>query len=134
MSFGDTTETDILLLLFNGTALSWNAVTELDVHLHTADPGEAGTSATSEATYGSYALLQTDRTSGDWTVSGNTVTNATQMQFASCTSGSNTITHMSITPRASTQIIGRYALGSSITVSTGVQPLFAALSTTFTLT
>ena len=133
MSIGNTTETDLLTLIFNGTALSWNAVTELDLHLHTADPGEAGTSATSEATYGGYALVQTDRTSGDWTVSGNTATNATLMQFAQCSSGSNTITHVSITPRASTQIIASGALASSIPVSTGIRPQFESGALTMTM-
>ena len=50
MSFGNTTENDICLLLFNATALSWNANTNLYVSLHTADPGEGGNQTTSEAT------------------------------------------------------------------------------------
>ena len=50
MSIGNTTENDICLLLFNATALSWNANTNLYVSLHTADPGEGGNQTTSEAT------------------------------------------------------------------------------------
>jgi len=133
MSLGNATETDILNLVFNATALPWTAVTELDLHLHTADPGEAGTSSTSEATYGGYALVQTSRSNTAWTVSGPTVSNAILMQFAQCSSGSNTITHASITPRASTQIITSGALSSSIPVSTGIRPQFEAGQLTLTL-
>lgn len=133
MSLGNTTETDLLNLIFNATALPWNAVTKLDLHLHTADPGEAGTSSTSEASYGGYALVQVDRNSGGFTVSGNTVSNTALVQFDQCTSGSNTITHVSITPRASTQIIASGALTSSIPVSTGIRPQFEAGQLTMTM-
>jgi hypothetical protein len=133
MSLGNTTETDLLALMFNATALSWNAVTQLDLHLHTADPGEAGTSSTSEATYGSYALVTVNRNSGGFTVSGNTMSNTALVQFPQCTSGNNTITHVSITPRASTQIIASGALSSSIPVSTGIRPQFEAGQLTMTM-
>lgn len=119
--------------MFNATALSWNAVTQLDLHLHTADPGEAGTSSTSEATYGSYALVTVNRNSGGFTVSGNTMSNTALVQFPQCTSGNNTITHVSITPRASTQIIASGALSSSIPVSTGIRPQFEAGQLTMTM-
>ena len=48
---------DVLTLIFNGTAYSWNAVTALDIHLHTATPGVGGTSATNEANYTNYTLV-----------------------------------------------------------------------------
>ena len=133
MSLGNTTETDILALVFNATALSWNAATQLDLHLHTADPGEAGASTASEATYGGYAIVTVNRNSGAWTVSGNSATNVALIQFAQCSSGSNTITHASITPNGSTQIIASGALASSIPVSTGIRPQFEAGSLTMTL-
>lgn len=126
MSKSNATENDFMLYTFNGTAFSWNAVVKLDVHLHTGDPGEGGTSATSEADYGDYALVQVDRTSGGWTVSGNQASNTALIQFPTCASGSNTITHVSITPRASTQILYSGALGTPLSVSTGIQPQFAA--------
>lgn len=130
MSKGNTTENDFMLYTFNATAFSWNAVAFLDVHLHTADPGEAGTSSTSEATYGSYALVQVARTSGGWTVAANQASNAALIQFPQCSSGTNTITHVSVTPRASTQILYSGALSSSLAVSTGIQPQFGAGSLT----
>lgn len=125
MSKSNTTENDFMAYTFNATAFSWNAVTKLDVHLHTGDPGEAGTTATSTPTYGSYALVQVDRTAGGWTVSGNQASNAALIQFPTASSGSDTITHVSISPRASTQILYSGALGTPLNVSTGIQPQFA---------
>lgn len=114
--------------------MPWNANTDLWIALHTADPGEAGTAITSEATYGSYARIVLTRAS-DFTVSGNQVSNANLEQFAQCTSGSNTITHASIVDTASGagNIIVRAALNTSIPVSTGIQPQFAANGLVFTL-
>ena len=57
----NATETALLSYIFTAVAPSWAAATELDLHLHTADPGDAGTTATNEATYTSYALVTVDR-------------------------------------------------------------------------
>lgn len=126
MSKSNATETDLLALIFTATALPWAAATELDIHLHTADPGEAGTSATNEATYTSYAAVTVNRSAADWTVTGDTVVNDNLIQFPQCTGGSNTITHVSITPEGSTQILYSGALSASLAVSNGIQPQFAA--------
>lgn len=126
MSKSNATETDLLNLVFKATALPWAAATELDIHLHTADPGEAGNSSTSEATYGSYAPVTVNRAGSAWTVVGNTAVNANLVQFPQCTSGANTITHVSITPEGSTQILYSGALNSALSVSSGIQPQFAA--------
>ena len=126
MSKSNATETALLEYVFTAVAPSWAAATDLDIHLHTADPGEGGTSATSEATYGSYAVVTVSRSGSGWTVAGNTVTNDSLIQFPQCTSGSNTITHVSITPYGSTTILYSGALNSSLAVSTGIQPQFAA--------
>lgn len=114
--------------------MPWNANTDLWIALHTADPGEAGTATTSEATYGSYARATLTRAT-DFTVSGNSVSNANLEQFATASSGSNVITYASIVDTASGAgtIIVRAALSSSITVSTGVQPQFAIGALSFTL-
>lgn len=126
MSKSNATESDFLALTFTATALPWAAATDLDIHLHTADPGEAGISTTSEATYTSYAAVTVARAGSAWTVAGNTVTNDNLIQFPQCTGGSNTITHVSITPSGSTQILYSGALNSSLAVSNGIQPQFAA--------
>jgi hypothetical protein len=132
MSKGNTTENDVISAIFHGTAFSWDAETDLDIHLHTGDPGEGGTSATSECTYGSYALVTVQRDATGWDVSGNTASNDDIIQFPQCTSGSETITHVSITPGNSTQILYSGALSSSLAVSAGIQPQFAAGALTIT--
>lgn len=124
MSKGNTTETDMLAKVFKATALSWDAATDLDLHLHTADPGEGGTSATSEATYTSYALITVARSGAAWTGT-NPVSNAALLQFPQCTGGTNTITHVSITPSGSTQILYSGALSASLAVANLIQPQFA---------
>lgn len=128
MSKGNTTETDVLALVFNATALSWDANTDLYVALHTGDPGEAGSQTTSEATYTSYARVTVARSGAGWTVSGNTATNAALIQFPQCTGGSNTITYVSIGTAASGagQVLYSGALDSSLAVSNLIQPQFAA--------
>jgi hypothetical protein len=135
MSFGNTTENDICLLLFNATALSWNANTNLYVSLHTADPGEAGNQTTSEATYTSYARVTVARSGSGWTISSNTATNAALIQFPQATGGTNTITHVAIGTASSGtgQIIVSGALSSSLSVSSGIQPQFSAGELDFTL-
>jgi hypothetical protein len=134
MSKSNATETDMLAKIFTATALPWDAVESLDIHLHTANPDEAGISTTSEADYGGpYAAVEVARTSAGWTVSGNTCTNDAVIEFPICTSGTNAITYVSITPHGSTQILYSGALtGGGVTVSTGIQPRFAinALSIT----
>jgi len=132
MSKSNATETDLLAKIFTATALPWDAATDLEIHLHTADPGEAGTTATSEATYTSYAAVTVARTTSGWTVSGNTCTNDALIQFPQCSGGSNTLTHVSISPASSTQILYSGALNSSLAVSSGIQPQFAASALSIT--
>lgn len=135
MSFGNTTETDILAKLFKNTALPFDAITDLYLSLHTADPGEGGSQTTSEATYTSYARVSVVRSAVGWTVSGATAENAALVQFITCTGGSNTITHVAIGTVVSGagQILISGALNSSLTVSNGIQPQFAAGALVFTL-
>lgn len=134
MSFSNAAETAVLDQVFKGTALPWNANTDLWLALYTADPGEAGTAITSEAAYGSYARVAVTRAT-DFTVSGNQVSNTNLEQFPQCTSGSETITYAAIVTTASGAgtIIVRAALNTSIPVSTGIQPQFGASALTFTL-
>lgn len=134
MSLSNTAETSVLEVIFKGTALPWDANSDLWLALHTADPGEAGTAVTSEATYTSYARAAVDRAT-EFTVSGDTVSNTVLVQFPQSTGGSNVITHASIvtTSSGAGTIIVRAALSSSITVTSGVQPQFAASALTFTI-
>lgn len=134
MSFSNTSETAVLNQIFVGTALPWDANTDLWIALHTADPGEAGSAITSEATYGGYSRVALTRAT-DFTVSGNQVSNANLEQFPQCSSGSETISYASIVTSASGAgtIIVRAALNTSIPVSTGIQPQFSSNALSFTL-
>jgi hypothetical protein len=138
MSKGNTFENDLLLLIFNNTdaALIGDATGlrgsstagSLYISLHTGDPGEAGTATTSEAAYTSYARVAVARSGAGWTVTGNAVTNAALIQFPQCTGSSETLTHFGVTTASSgsTKLLYKGALSSSLAVSSGIQPQFAA--------
>lgn len=144
MSKSNTFENDILKLIFNNVDIAdigdagglQNSATagSLYVALHTADPGEAGTAATSESAYTSYARVAVTRDGAGWTVSGNSATNTALIQFPECTGGSETITYVSITTASSgtSKILYSGALSASRSVSSGIQPQFAATSLTVT--
>jgi len=92
---GNTYINDQLKQFFNGTAISGLTTndasgTTLYLSLHTADPGAAGSQTTNEAAYGSYARVGAARTSGGFTVTGQSVTLAANATFPTCTSGSET--------------------------------------------
>lgn len=138
MSKGDTFENDLVKLIFNATAIAniadnaaTSPLTNLYVGLHTADPGEAGTQATSEATYTSYARVAVARTSGGWTVTANSVSPAATISFPACTGGTNTITFFSIGVASSgaTKLLYSGAVTPSMSVTTGVTPQLATSST-----
>lgn len=135
MSKGNTFENDLLKLIFNADAIANIAdnaasspLTNLHVSLHTSDPGEAGNQATNECAYTSYARAAVARSGLGWTVSGATVTNAALIQFPQCTGGSETATHFAIGTAASStgKILFKGALSSSLAISSGIQPQFAA--------
>lgn len=135
MSKGNTFESDIVALIFNATTISNIAVnattsplTQLFVSLHTADPGEAGDQTTSECNYTSYARVGVNRNSGGWTVTGNSVSPAANIDFANPSNATNlpqTATHFAI-GTASTgtgKVLYKGALSPSIVISnTGVTP------------
>jgi hypothetical protein len=89
-------ETALLQYVFNATAFSWAAVTDLYVSLHTADPGEAGDQTTSEANYTGYARVAVARSGAGWTVSGNSVVNAAIVLFGADTVTNNTCTYVGV--------------------------------------
>ena len=144
MSASNAFETALLTLIFNNTnAANVGDATGLRgsttagvfyISLHTADPGETGNQTTSEATFTSYARISVARTSGGFTIAGNTVTNAAAVTFAACTGGSNTITHFGIGSDVSGtgNLFFSGALTASLAVSAGITPNFAIgqLSTT----
>ncbi len=134
MSKSNAFETDFLELMFNATALadlaeddSSSPATDLYVSLHTADPGEAGDQTTNETAYTNYARVAVARTSGGWTVSGNTVSNTAAVTFPACGVTGATITHFGIGTGASGTgyLMMSGALTASLAVSNGVTPEFA---------
>jgi len=138
MSKGNTFENDILKLIFNGTAIadlaendSSSPLTDLYLALHTADPGEGGSQTTSECAYTSYARVAVARTSGGFTVSGNSVSPAANVDFPTCTGGTETATHASIGTASSGagKILYKGALTPNISISTGVTPRIGSTST-----
>ena len=124
MSKGNTTENDVIAFMFNATAMPTYGA-NLYVHLHTADPGEAGTSSTNEATYTDYARVSVARDAGGWTVTGNEAENTAEVTFPECTGGTNTITHASICTNGG-QILYSGALTDSLSVSNLITPRFPA--------
>lgn len=131
MSIGDTTETAILALIFNATAWSNYAdnaastpQTNTALALHTADPGDSGTMSTSEITYTSYARASVARTSGGWTVAGNSVSPVANIDFAAGTGGSGTATYLSIgkTGGGTAAILLSGPITPNIVTGSGVTP------------
>jgi hypothetical protein len=127
----NTFDADLLKLIFNATAITSLAInatsspfTNLYVALHTADPGVGGTQSTSEAAYTSYARVAVARTTGGWTVTGQTVNPAAAIVFPAATGGSETETWFSVGPVISgaTEIYYRGPLSASIVVTSGVTP------------
>lgn len=136
MSATNAFETDLLELIFNGTAitsLADNAAsspyTSYYISLHTADPGEAGSQNTSETGYTGYARIAVTRDTDGWTVSGDTATNAAEISFGQCSAspGSN-LTHVGIGTSSSGTgtLLLSAALSSSITMQVGTTPIFSA--------
>lgn len=99
-----TFRNDLLLLIFNGTAianLADNAasspLTALQVALHTAFPGLAGNQSTNEIVYTGYGRKAVNRNSGGWTVTGNVVNPTAAIQFDEMTAGAGGLaTHFSV--------------------------------------
>lgn len=137
MSASNAFENSLLLLVFNNTNIAdigdatglrgSSAAGSLYVSLHTGDPGEAGTQATSEATYTGYARVAVARSGAGFTVSGANVSNAAAVGFGPCTAGTNTITHFGIgvASSGSTVLLVSGALSASLAVSSGITPSFA---------
>lgn len=139
MSTSVTSANSILNLIYR--AVAWADIaqddgsgpaTTLEIALHTAAPASSAQTS-NEATYGGYARITIARTTGGWSAaSGGSLSNAALAAFAECTSGSNTITHVSV---GFADVIIHYgALAASRSVSAGIQPQFAAAALVSTIT
>jgi hypothetical protein len=105
------------------------------ISLHTADPGEAGSQTTSEVAYTGYARVAVARTAGGFTRTVSTVANTALVQFPQATGGTATATHFGIgTDSTGTgNLLLKGALNSSLSISNGIQPQFAAGALTATV-
>ena len=145
MTIADTTENAILALIFNATAwanyadnAATSPQTNIGVALHTADPGDAGTASTSEVAYTSYTRVNVARTSGGWTISGTTPTQASPasaINFPAGTGGSGTVTYFSTSksnaspPTGTQPILWSGTVTPNIVTGSGVTPSLSTAST-----
>jgi hypothetical protein len=136
LSKSNATENDWVKFVAQGTALP-SYGSNLQVNLHTADPGESGTATTSAATYTGYAAVSVSRDASGWTIcdgtnpygantAGPAFKNAAEVTFPECTGGTNTITHASVSVVATGQILYKGALTASLSVSNLITPRFPA--------
>jgi hypothetical protein len=142
MSKTNTWENDLLLLVFNNTNASLigdatglrgsTTAGSLYVSLHTADPGEAGSQTTSEATFTGYARVAVARGAA-WTVAANAVVPTANIDFPSCTAGTNTITHFGVgtDSTGAGKLLYKGTVTPNIAVASGVT---ARLTTASTIT
>ena len=138
MSKSNAYETALLELLFNATAIAniadnagTSPLTNLYVSLHTADPGETGTATTNECAYTSYARVAVARTSGGWTVTGNSVSPVATISFPAATGGTETARYFGIVSTASGAGVLYYSgtITPNISISSGVTPQLTTAST-----
>ena len=137
MSKGATFDNDLLKLIFNAVNISGLAdntatspLTNLYVALHTADPTTSGNQSSNEANYTGYARVAVARTTGGWTVTGNSVSPASMISFPPCTGGSNTATNWSV-GTASTgtgKILHTGTISPTINIVSGVTPQMTTAS------
>jgi hypothetical protein len=143
MSATNAFETDLLELIFQNISspnigdatglVGSSAAGNFWISLHTLVTGleaAASSQSTDEASYTGYARISVPRTSGStgWTVSGNTMDNATAITFGTGASAAQTQTAFGIgTTLTGEGYLCLYGtLTSPLTVSTGIVPQFAA--------
>ena len=139
MSKGNTFENDLLKLILNATAIANIAdnaaaspLTNIQVALHTSDPGDAGDQTTNEATYTSYARVAVARTTGGWTAaSAGSSSPVANIDFPAGTGGSGTVTHFSIGTASSGagKILYSGTVTPNIVTGNGITPRLTTAST-----
>lgn len=124
-------DSGLLALIYNATTLTGIAVnatsspiTNIYVALHTADPTASGNQATNEIAYTSYARVAVGRTSGNWTITGNSVSPAASIVFPTGTGGSGTASFWStgVAASGSTSILNSGAITPPIVCGSGITP------------
>ena len=124
--FSDFLETKVLEHVFGGSA--YTAPTTLHIALYTAAPTDSG--GGTEVNGGAYA-----RQTATFNVSGNTATNAANVEYATATANYGTVVAMGIFDAASSGNLLAYGtLTTSKSVSTGDVFRFNASAIDITLT
>lgn len=138
MSKGNTFENDLMKLIFNATAIAniadnagTSPLTHLYGSIHTGDPGEAGDQTTNECTYPSYARVAVARSGSGWTVSGNSVSPAANIDFPTATGGTETATHWAVGTASSGtgKVLYKGPISPTIAISSGVTPRLTTATT-----
>lgn len=145
MSATNTLENGMLSLLFEnanyanvGDATGLRGSTTagvFNISLHTADPGEAGTQTTNESAYTNYVRVSVARSTAGWTVTSGNCENDASITYATCGATGQTLTHFGIGHDASGAgtLHLKGGLTSSLSVSNGITPSFAAGALDITL-
>jgi hypothetical protein len=138
MAATDAFETALLTLLFNNTGIAnigdasglpasaTPGSTQLSLHSTTLT--DASTLLTSnELTYTGYARQTQARSSGGWTVSGDTASNAALIQFGEMTAGGpQTATHLGLGFIATGDVLRLHTTTTAdLVINNGVNPQFA---------
>lgn len=103
------------------------AAGNLEISLHTGTLDDTSTQTTTEAAYTSYARVDVARSSAQWTNTAGTIDNDNAIAFPAATGGSETETDVGIGSDVVANELWIYgALTSSLPVSSGITPQFAA--------
>ena len=137
MSKNNVTENDYVKFEANGVAMpSYGA--NLQINLHTADPGETGVATANEPTYTAYVAQTVTRDTFGLTICDGTVPYAPNAngpgykntalvsfpEYEGGFVGTETITHSSVSVIATGQILRRAALGAPRIYAAGATPQF----------
>jgi len=141
----DVLESELLNLIFLNTAFDnigdasgiggSTAAGNLEISLHTGTLGDTSNQNTTEAAYTSYARVDVARAAAQWTEASGTVDNDNAVTFPAATGGSETETDFGIGSDVVANELWIYgALNSSLAVSSGITPEFAAGALDISLT
>lgn len=142
MSKSDVFEAALLDLILNNAAfagvgdaggiLGSSVDGSLYISLHTGDPGESGTQATSEATYTGYTRVAVARDGNEWTIVGNQASNVNKISFPQATGGTESLTYfgVGVDPTGAGNLLYSNALFGALNVTSGIKPEFAVGSLT----
>lgn len=131
MSTATTSANSIQNLIYR--AVAWALVadnaastpaTVVDIALHVGAPVTSAQTS-NEATYTSYARVSVNRNTGGWSAAAlGALSNAALIQFPESTGGSNVVDYVSVGINGT--IIHYGALSAARTITSGIQPQFAA--------